>query len=172
MRSEVIEAVGSDGRVLRVDFVWRGDRYAHTVSMIDTDGAIVPLLKSIEGETDDNWPASPPLQTLSVENLIDKGRVALLVGMAGRSHWSASIESVHGEAKVVFDLACRHSEAPNRLGSYYLPASPLAPRRLSIESETASVLDASGVIEIAPIVSEPRGTTRWRFAIRLSSEMY
>ena len=48
MQSEAIDAVGSNGTGLRIEFSWCTDRYGHTVSRIDDAGSIVPLLDSIE----------------------------------------------------------------------------------------------------------------------------
>src|SRR5436190_4759521 len=85
-----IEASHPDGLRLRAEFIWHGDRFAHIISLVNPHGDIQPLLESIEGTTADDWPSSPPLQSLSVEKLPDGRPVALLVGMAGGSHWSAS----------------------------------------------------------------------------------
>ena len=75
------------------------------------------MLESVEGSASDDWPASPPLQNLSIEELAPGRRAALLVGMAGRSHWSASIEPVPGQAALLFDVACRTSDSDVSLGS-------------------------------------------------------
>ena len=95
MRSEAIEAVGADGvcaprriRLARRSLRPRDFRRQSIAAKSR------PLLESIEGTATDDWPPSPPLQSLSIETLPDGRRVALLVGMAGRSHWSASIEAV------------------------------------------------------------------------------
>jgi hypothetical protein len=171
MRNGSISASSPNGLVLRVDFEWWQDRYRHTISIIDQDGATTPFLQSIEGSTEQDWPPSPPFQTLSVEWMSDSRTVALLVGMAGGSHWSASVEPAIGEAKIVFDIACRYipdrrfPRPPGRLGSSYLTISPLVNNRLSIESSDATVLDASGVIEIVPREITTAGTTRWRFTL-------
>src|SRR4029450_2825657 len=61
----------------------------------------------------------PPLQNLSIEQLAPGRRVALLVGMSGSSHWSASIESVPGQSAFVFDIACRTTRGGASLGSLY-----------------------------------------------------
>lgn len=78
---------------MRVRFAWRGDRYAHEVSWFDgrdwTD-----VLSSVEGSPLDAWPASPPLQSLHFESRPGNRELALLVGMAGKSHWSVSIDSI------------------------------------------------------------------------------
>ncbi|MEQ8791856.1 MAG: hypothetical protein RIC55_36705 [Pirellulaceae bacterium] len=50
--------------------------------------------------------------------------MALLVGMAGRSHWSLSVEPRHDEspdlAGFLFDAACRFGGTPQTLGSRYI----------------------------------------------------
>ena len=171
MRNETIETSGENGFHLRVEFEWQLDRYGHSISIVDPSGAVTPLLRSIEGGAEDDWPPSPPLQTLSIEKLPDARTVALLVGMAGRSHWSASVEPQNGEARIIFDMACRYAldaqypRPPRLLGSCYFPISPLVNIRLSIESDDAVVCDASGVIEIAPRAIATAGTTRWRFVL-------
>src|SRR5512145_957858 len=90
---------------LRVVFRWRGDRYGHTVKR-RIDGVWRPLLESIEGTADDDWPLSPALQSLHIERR-PNGPVALLVGQAGSSHWSASVEADQNCSALIFDLACR-----------------------------------------------------------------
>ena len=69
-----------------------GDRYAHHVSLVHGDQEQV-LLNSEEGDEHAAWPPSPPLQQVTLEDHGEEGRVLLLVGMAGRSHWSVA-ESV------------------------------------------------------------------------------
>lgn len=119
MRSETLDATAADGRVLRVEFVWRGDRFGHVLSMGDDVGPFIPLMESVEGDAGDASPPSPPLQSLSLETLPDGRRVALLVGMAGRNHWSASIEPIAGTAALEFDLACKTSGLSCELASNY-----------------------------------------------------
>jgi hypothetical protein len=124
MRNVVLEATGANDVCLRVEFVWHGDRYGHLVSIIDSSGQPLPLLESIEGTPSDNWPPSPPLQSLSIETLPDGRRAALLVGMAGGSHWSASVEAASDEASIRFDVACRMGSEGALLGNRYSLASP------------------------------------------------
>jgi hypothetical protein len=172
MQTEIIEAHGSDGVGLRLVFKWHVDRYCHAISIISRPGTIMPLLDSMEGLADDEWPSSPPLQTLSIENLTDGRTAALLVGMAGRSHWSASIEPINGQAKLVFDLACRHPRLPQWLGNRYLQTSTLASHYLSIDSDNARISEGNGVVEIAPQAIVPAGTSRWRFVMSVKSTQY
>lgn len=131
---------------LRVEFLPRGDRIAHTIYVVergdgggvgggdggggggDSAGVWRPLLHSVESEADAAWPESPPLQELHVEER-DGRSVALLVGRAGKSHWSASIGREFGQNggdALVFDVACRVSSRPQRLGSAYELAEGVA----------------------------------------------
>jgi hypothetical protein len=100
--------IEADG--VRVVFFRAGDRYAHRVEAFDAvRGEWVAVWESLEGAADDVWPASPPLQQLHVEER-PEGRVALLVGMAGRTHWSAAVEAARGESggkSIRFDVAAR-----------------------------------------------------------------
>jgi hypothetical protein len=113
-----IDAIDSAGDGLRVTFFWRVDRYAHRIERVES-GSSVPLLESIEGTELDRWPPSPPLQQLSLEKLPDGRAVALLVGMAGASHWSLTAEREPNELSILFDIACRVKEGDAVLGSEY-----------------------------------------------------
>jgi hypothetical protein len=166
MPNEAIEAADASGLRLHVEFHWLGDRFGHVISAIHSSGEIHPLLKSVEGTTADNWPPSPPLQSLSIETLPDGRRAALLVGMAGGSHWSASIESSQARAELIFDLACRHSKEPNWLGSKYQRLSESNDIGISTVQELAATQEG---IKINPRPVSDRGTTRWKFAIHLHS---
>ncbi len=112
-----IRAVGADGFGLSVSFVRHHDRYAHTIAAVD--GQLqTPLLASSEGTDQQDWPPSPPLQQLNIEARA-AGDVALLIGIAGKSHWSLSVEAIRETATLVFDVACRCARTPERLGSVY-----------------------------------------------------
>ena len=172
MRSQAIEAAGPDGSVLRVEFVWQGDRFGHRVSTVNTDGEITPLLESIEGAAADDWPPSPPLQSLHIESLPDGRKAALLVGMAGRSHWSASIETAKESAEIFFDLACRHSASPKQLSSRYR-ALPNATGQFEILPEASRLIrdakTAGDEIILEPAaLKDSAATTRWKYRVRLS----
>jgi hypothetical protein len=174
---------------VRVEFVWHVDRFGHVVSLVKRDGMAVPLLESVEGDGDGTWPASPPLQHLHFEDLAGGGRAALLVGMAGRNHWSASIEADPAKAAITFDLACRVSDAPHRLGSRYTVAGgadriPLAADAPFVDvrlAETACVLTPDGqpacaarlevndgqLLHVAPRSTAATGTIRWKYRLAL-----
>lgn len=159
-----------DGRILRIEMCRRGDRYGHLMSVVETDGHIEPLLESVEGTASDAWPTSPPLQSLSIEEIAPGRRAALLVGMAGRSHWSASIESVAGDAAFVFDLACRTSEASPRLGSSYRTVAT-GPWLAVLTPELACTVQNDGEdTKVVALPGEQRipGTIRWRYKVTLA----
>jgi hypothetical protein len=108
------------GALLRCVFSKIGDRLAHAFFILNSAADNEPLgvCTSIEGNECEAWPASPPLQSMSIEQHTT-GPVALLVGMAGRSHWSASFAAITDKKKLVVEIACRVGGEPVRLGSSY-----------------------------------------------------
>lgn len=110
----VLEAGG-----VRVVFVRRGDRFAHRIEVRDAASqAWITALESDEGTDEEHWPPSPPFQQLHVEHR-KEGVVVLLVGMAGRSHWSAAVDVSPDEQTLRFDVAVRVQAAGEQLGSRY-----------------------------------------------------
>lgn len=107
------------GESFRLNFTRRGDRLSHAILHQDGDGNTHAILQSVEGTSAEDWPASSALQNLSVEELTPGQPVALLVGMAGKSHWSASVERLHEGNGWLWDMACRVSAFPQFLGSTY-----------------------------------------------------
>ncbi len=106
----------------------------------------------------------------------DAGReVALLVGMAGKSHWSASVEIDASQPRVLFDVACRvRTGEPGPLLSSYReilppPAVPLAielghrfgPAVIEQDGETRVRIRAQVDSEACP------QTVRWDYRVRL-----
>ena len=118
-----LELTIAEATLLRVDFDRAHDRWKHRVSLVlpEASGVVCPLLllESVEGNSQEDWPASPPLQFVSIETRPKKPPVALLMGMAGGSHWSASIEQYPAERALRFDIACRAKSRPENLGSLY-----------------------------------------------------
>ena len=104
-----------------VVFRWRGDRWRHTVTFAGES-----LAESVEGTADGGdarWPVSPPLVELSAINL-QGGPALLAVGLAGRSHFSASVRPHPEHADtLLFEIACRVKERPSWLGSTYATGS-------------------------------------------------
>jgi hypothetical protein len=110
---------------LQVEFFRRGDRVAHRLLHRG-----ILLAESVEGTPDEDWPPSPPFQEVHFESSKLPGRdepcpIALLVGMAGRSHWSASVVPSLPE-EVTWDTACRLHGPPAWLGAQYRFAAPVS----------------------------------------------
>jgi hypothetical protein len=120
---EHLDVPAGDAGRLRVAFEHVGDRFRHVIGL-SSAGEFRPLIASVEGDASQAWPPSPPLQQLHVESRGEQGDVALLVGMAGRSHWSLSVEPCGGPigdaVGFIFDVACRSPEVPQFLGSRYV----------------------------------------------------
>ena len=189
-----LEAIDAQGCGLSIRFVWHVDRYAHTIALVEA-GRIVPVLASVEGADDDLWPPSPPLQSLNLQEEATGGRAALLVGMAGRNHWSMSAVATGGERSsdpptIVLDVACRLHQQGEALASAYRsmvaaavePAGQVA--RLDIagcrcELEMLSAGDATGSLQTSeaglsimappdesPSESSSPTTIRWKYRVR------
>ncbi|MEZ6069226.1 MAG: hypothetical protein R3C10_02920 [Pirellulales bacterium] len=173
---------------MRVDFSRAGDRYAHAIYLVDGDAEIC-VLESVEGDSSDVWPPSPPLQALEFEKWTDGGRLALLVGMAGRNHWSVSAELDPQLDQVVCDVACRLQEDPSEPGnlrsSYRvhgtmeLDASnhlvlvhvPEGGCELRVEPVEAAPVDFAIAGDHLVLSPRPEGnglprTARWKYVIR------
>lgn len=162
-RDHLLEAAG-----LRVRFFRQSDRFAHDVWVLD-GAQWICALQSVEGSPEDDWPPSPPFQSLNVERRDDRF-VALLVGMAGKSHWSASAAIDPLLPCVHFDVACRVSAACDpRLTSAYRTA-----RGRLLEIEPAGELgpahvESGGEIVRVSVPLSPHAaarTLRWGYRLR------
>lgn len=117
---EVVTLAASDR--LQVSFERIGDRWAHRIEARSQFGDLT-LFRSVEGTSTDDWPASPPFQSINVQKLPDGREAAFLLGMAGTGHWSAAVEVRPDVGEIAFDVACRTITTPDRLGSEYSVAS-------------------------------------------------
>ena len=121
-------------------------------------------MESVEGAADEPWPPSPPLQSLQWHSIGKQEPVALLVGMAGSSHWSATV-AADGE-RILLDVACRLSIEPLRLGSTYRLSGPDGnPLPPSVNQPKIELLPP-------PIAGDPRGVVEsdgGRITIRIDS---
>lgn len=162
---------------LRVHFTWQHDRFAHEISVLH-EGSWQPALASVEGTPHDDWPPSPPFQSLHIEEREDGRTLALLVGMAGKSHWSASVEIDADSSSVVFDVACRlRAPATGQLGSTYQTLSATASLSTPLTIELThrygpARIQAEGGRNT--VVAEPAGddcpqTVRWDYRLRLAA---
>ena len=67
---------------LRIVFDHRVDRWGHRIE-IGRNGKWSAALSSIEGDSSDEWPPSPPFQHIHLQTFSLNGPTALLVGKAG-----------------------------------------------------------------------------------------
>jgi len=134
----------------RVAFVWRADRWSHDVTLPAESAAAPTTWHSLDGpwpaDGDPRWPASPALVEVSridttggaSPTASDRGGPAILgVGMAGRSHYSASVVRDPLVADAVrFEIACRLHDGPGWIGSTYREG----PRIVRIEADVTGGL--------------------------------
>jgi hypothetical protein len=167
---------------MRLRFRWRIDRYTHQLE--GAEGRVdSPYLVSREGSDRDAWPPSPPLQQLTCQEG-SVGPCILLVGMAGGSHWSLSVEQ--RPSMLVCDAACRLQQQPKFLGSSYQALSPahwvpdgrrsvaceVGDRRLVVEADLedteVTVEDDRRELVIVPgqHIDKLPVTVRWRYLLR------
>jgi hypothetical protein len=167
------------GNGLAVEFFRRQDRYVHVIYRIAT-GLALPVWETVEGTDAEDWPASPPLQQLSIQTLPDGRRVALLVGMAGTSHWSLSVEPSPSDTALIFDVACRLSQPAVFLGSRYqrcatweavrgvswITAVPCDEPAAS-DTLQCTVQQGDSLVIVTPLVPSalPPRTVRWKYRL-------
>ena len=194
MSTQELNTGSATGNRLRIGFVWDVDRYRQTISLVsdsvlETDP--IAILTSVEGDREQVWPPSPPLQDLNFHEVPSGSCAALAVGMAGTSHWSLAWEASQNEPSLLCDVACRVKETPGYLASTWKITDGLKicneiasdgrhilelPRELSlvvsaIENDEfaarAELVDDLLCLSAHPTVSEPPATIRWRFRITL-----
>ncbi|MBX7165003.1 MAG: hypothetical protein K1X74_01520 [Pirellulales bacterium] len=158
------EAVVLGDERWRVVFTWHGDRYGHELQARQGDHWRT-LACSVEGTAEEVWPASPPLQQLHCETRPGGVELALGVGMAGRSHWSASVAFDRAQATLDFDLACRVFEAPAWLGSRYRGAGTELFRSVESAGGAFVARDESIAIGAPSDAAELPRTVRWAYRV-------
>jgi hypothetical protein len=182
----ILDAVDARGWGLRVAFFRFEQRVAHRIALV-AGTEVQWVLSSVEGDSQQAIPPSPPLQQLATEEL-DGGRAAvLLLGMAGRNHWSVSAESRPSDRLLRFDVACRARVVDRQcLHSVY---QMLCPLQLSADAAAAERVGHGGCLRFAAgldadcratlSVEEDRlivgpsqlgrvSTHRWRYELTLS----
>ncbi len=156
--------------LLRVSFVRIGDRYGHTIDVALDGRDWQTVFTSIEGASNESWPASPPLQQLHVESREGDKTVALLVGMAGPNHWSASIEADPAAQTLTFDIACRVRHRPGiQVGSQYQVGATALAERIAIDCDASCRFSSvGGIVKVSPEVDPTAAATAVRWKYRLS----
>jgi len=82
---------------------------------------MVRIMTTCEGTPQDTWPASSPFQQIVREEIgTEKKLVLLAVGMAGKTHWSGTIEGDAMNEAIAMDFAARVNTTPDFVGSTYL----------------------------------------------------
>lgn len=165
-RETMLEADG-----VRVVFFHDGDRVAHRIEVRDdAGGGWETALASLEGCADEAWPASPPFQQLHVEGR-PTGPILFLVGMAGKSHWSAAVEAAADRRSIRFDVAVRVQAQPERLGSVYANVETFRGPAPHFVAEAATIVDHAVELGDAPRVRpsddlvNPPATLGWKYAV-------
>ena len=120
----VLQVLDRDGRGLRVVWYRDEDRFGHDIAYVAGQVAAACLTAEL-GRGRDPWPASPPMQQCSLEPSSRGRQMALLIGMAGKSHWSQSVETDSAAISLTFDVACRVHSQPLWLGSSYRANHPV-----------------------------------------------
>jgi hypothetical protein len=176
-------SLGTDA--LRVVFERQGDRFAHRIFCSRGDDSSAILI-SQEGKSDDVWPPSPALQSLHLETRPGGAQTIMLVGMAGRSHWSISVESDVERNRLMFDIACRVHDRPAWLGSTYeiavseREAWPMngivvtARHGDQLGEEIAVQIDRSNGcirIPVLPVIEAYPQTVCWCYSIELAKKI-
>jgi hypothetical protein len=162
----------ADGSRVCIEFRRTGDRFSHTIRRTDAAGKTTDQWCEVQAGDSDDWPASPPIQELSLQRIADAD-VLLGVGRAGKSHWSISVETseIDGKASLRLDIACRCPAPPQWLGSTYdvkPNAENRAPSPLTLQCEAdTNAAEGQARLVIEPIDRPARwpGTVRWRFAV-------
>lgn len=156
----VLEAAG-----LRAVFVRRGDRFAHRIEVRDEQSqAWGAALESREGTDEEPWPPSPPFQQLHVEHR-KEGDVVLLVGMAGRSHWSAAVDVSPDGRALRFDVAVRVQSSDESLGSGYDVMDARAAARIGARAALGVADGVNFRFEPEPRDGTLPATICWRYSL-------
>lgn len=162
------EVVASNDRRLEIRFVWHHDRYLHRIYF---DNRLAGY--SVEGDSTEIWPPSPPLQQLSL-TLVDDRAAVLGMGSAGRSHWSLSAVPCSDQPGAIrFELACRCAGQPEFVGSTYHLEDQV---RIAADPDSVRV-DREGQVSITakpspagtrPAAASSAGTRQWSYRILVS----
>jgi hypothetical protein len=135
-------------------FVWEDDRWMHRLGgEAGEQSNWHSGWQSVEGpwqrDGDPRWPASPVLVELSRVNAAG-GPAIVGVGLAGRTHFSASIApDAHSPDAIRFEIAGRLHEAPGWLGSTYRSGGHVL-RIVATDDGTAMPRTVSWAYSIGP----------------------
>ncbi len=145
---------------VRVEFHWLGDRFGHTISLVDNEHAQL-VWESMQADE-----CGPAFQELHEQTAADGEPILFLSGASGGAHWSMS---VHRDAGAIhFDLAARVATPPvDRAVQYqaqfatdcHVPLQPLdATMQLGFATPLATLKPISSGEDTLP------ATRRWTYA--------
>ena len=191
-----IELTSGSQRGLYVRCKWNQDRFQHEIGLLIQDTRI-PVLESCEGNSDDIWPISPPLQQIQQQQ-IEESQVLLAIGMSGASHFSTSmlLRSDERMIELQIESACvvkaplspaSSAGVPIHLGSrmrccpdFHLLGNPSLIQTADIQQQFPSIeltavetfgklrkLDAQR-LEVVPRKIPDLGTAQWKYRIQLN----
>lgn len=176
------------------DSAARNPAASHSEPVRKGESLAITILNSVEGDSNEDWPPSPPIQEIEPHCRDMKANAVLGVGRAGKSHWSASFAPrIASPYEIQIELAClvgiHHSTKLIPLSSCYSISAEI--EALRSESETGSIrlLGLGFELEISPlggdnwnselhldgkqllihptrILSEPRKPTRWGYRVK------
>lgn len=185
-----IELLTANGQGMYVACQWQLDRFTHEIGLI-TGARRIPVLLSCEGNSNDIWPSSPPLQQIHCQE-VQQGPVLFGVGMSGGSHFSTSMLLIRTEFSIELQVesACSNSSEGEvgkiQLGSRFqwLPEFQLVqdpggwqivhqnkrfPTMVIAPDPAGSQLQPleSDQLEIRPLKIRSSETTQWNYRIWL-----
>jgi len=193
-----LQSVNPSGRGLCVEFLHDGQRFAHRLGWMDGH-EISWLLQSQEGTDSQVYPPSPACQQLDFQTDTDGNQVALLIGMAGKTHWAVSIEAIANKSSLRFDVAARTPPTADAwIGSTYesLNGSVIQligdnPQPAPLRTELAATSNAFAVLlssisthSLATLAldrqrlsiraphSTPQSTRRWQYQLTVTDESW
>lgn len=166
---ETVYRLASPCEQLAVEYRWLNDRFVHRVLVGDQ-----VALSSVDGDGTQEWPASPPIQQISLEP-IENVSMILGVGGAGRGHWSISVGWQAGgeidgrqfDGGFCFDMACRVKDQPEFLGSTYA-INAEADRPVKVSAVLGTEKRKAGEVSVLAAGENMGATYRWGYLLSLA----
>ncbi len=164
-------------------FSWNGDRYHHKWAFPDSACHI----ESIESDSSQMWPVSPPLQQIHQQSFGDGREVVFGVGMSGRGHWSVSFTLVPELKSWIVELACRSPVEPEQLMSSYAlggqwtvdsadqircqePGTIVSLEAIAPSCQAQMSDSEADLIRFSPVqIAGNSSTTQWAFRVRVET---
>ena len=181
----LIRTPARNGLALELEMSQREDRFVTRLRLLDNQQLGPDLLRSAEGDSQQLWPPSAPLQEVIPQENDEVGRYLAGIGRAGQSTWSviaATCEDESGRPGFEFDFACRIKTAPAWLGSTFempsegawqqdaeiaIPDNGAHLLAVAVVDDSIATVDGR-LIRIAAQLDESGGlprTVRWKYRL-------